>query len=204
MLWSGICSDPPPAARGGRRDAAARGSEPTISRCRMSRFTVLVLLCACLVGTRAAPATAQAERAALGAAVGVAGGAVVTLSAVVFRARFQREYLDSVDDLIHWQTLPMIGAPAAGILFGLAGREAHIGSIVGSTGGMLAGAAVGSGIGWIVSHTPESPWAGGVIGAGVGLTVGGLYMGLRGWSRDEDARLDYPGFLRFGLIVPTR
>lgn len=140
----------------------------------------------------------------MGAGIGVAGGAVVTISAIVFRARFQREYLDSFEDLIHWQTLPMIGAPAAGVIFGLAGEQALGGSIMGSTTGMLAGAAVGSGIGWLVSPLPEAPWAGAAIGAGVGLTLGGLYFGIRGWSREEDPGIDLPGFLRFGLSVPVK
>ncbi len=74
---------------------------------------------------------------------------------------FQREYLDTVEDLIHWQSIPMIAAPAAGVLFGVAGGDALTGAFVGSTAGLLAGAAVGAGIGWLAATTSESPWRAG-------------------------------------------
>lgn len=145
----------------------------------------------------------ELQRAAVGSAVGVAGGTVITISAIVARARFQREFLDSVDDLIHWQTIPMIAAPAAGAVFGLAGRDALVGSMIGSTAGLLVGAAVGTGLAMTLSNDDEWHWASGIMGAGLGLTVGGIAGGLLGWSRDDDPDLDYPGVLRFGLAVPV-
>lgn len=128
----------------------------------------------------------QAGRAAIGAGIGVGGGVVITLSVIVARARFQGEYLASVDDLLHWQTLPMILTPATGAIFGWRSREALEGSVKGSVGGMLVGTALGAGVGWLSSNSAESPWAGGVIGAGVGLTIGGIVMGLRGWANDDE------------------
>lgn len=169
----------------------------------MSRVVRSVLVALALLSALAGPAPAQAERVAAGAALGVAGGAVVTLSAIVWRARFQREYMDSADDLIHWQTLPMIAAPAAGVVFGLAGDDALGASFAGSVTGFVLGAAAGAGIGWIVSTNQESPWAGGVIGAGAGLTLGGLLGGLYAWSRDEGAELDLPRPLRLSIRVPV-
>lgn len=142
----------------------------------------------------------QVGRAAVGGAAGVAGGTVITLSVIVARARFSDVYLDSVEDLVHWQTLPMIVTPAVGAFFGWTSGEALRGSLIGSTGGMLIGTAVGAGIGWLASDQPESPWAGGVIGAGLGLTIGGVLMGARGWaesSGDNDARP-----VRLGVTVP--
>jgi hypothetical protein len=136
--------------------------------------------------------------------VGVAGGAVITLSIVVARARFQGEYLESIDDLIHWQSTPMLLTPAVGVMFGLAGRDPLVASIVGSTSGMVAGAAVGAGVGWLASGQTESPWAGAVIGAGVGMTAGGLLLGIRSWVRsaddDDDPALEEP--LRIGVKIP--
>lgn len=164
---------------------------------------MLVALFALLVdGAR--PAAAQERRAAVGAVVGAGGGAVITLSAIVARARFQRRYVDSADDLVHWQSIPMIAAPAAGILFGYAGHDAHVGSIVGSTSGMVLGALVGSSVGWISSRQPESPWASGVIGAGIGLTIGGLAGGLFAWSRDDDPEIAFPNALRLTFSVPIQ
>lgn len=169
----------------------------------MRTMTPMVMTLLLLFPLLAAPAPAQVGRAVVGGAAGVAGGAGVTLATVVARARFQREYLESVDDLIHWQSAPMIAAPAAGVLFGLAGEDALKGSIVGSSAGLVVGGAVGAGLGWVFSKDPEGPWAGGVIGAGVGLAAGGLLGGLRAWSRDEDADLAFPKELRFTFTIPV-
>ena len=131
-------------------------------------------------------------RAAIGAVVGVVGGVVITLAAVVVRARFQHEYLESVDNLIHWQSAPMILAPAAGVMFGLAGANALKGSVVGSVAGVAVGTALGALLGWMLAEYQEGPWAGAIIGAGVCLSAGGLYLGFRAWSRDEHAELEFP------------
>ncbi len=171
----------------------------------MSRLIWTCFLVLLLLPLGSGPASAQKlPRAAFGAGLGIAGGTVITVSAIVWRARFQREYLDSVEDLIHWQSLPMIAAPAAGVLFGIAGWEPLMGSIIGSTTGLLAGAAVGAGIGWMAATTPESPWAGGVIGAGIGLGIGGLLGGLRGLRENDDANPVVPNELRVGFSIPLR
>lgn len=156
-----------------------------------------------LISATAAPAPAQVRRAAIGAGLGLVGGTAVTLAAIVARARFQQEYIDSVDDLIHWQSVPMIAAPAAGVLFGLAGNEALEGSVIGSTAGLVFGAATGATVGWLLSTQQEAPWAGGVIGAGLGMTLGGIGGGLFEWSRDESSDLPFPRALRFAISIPA-
>jgi hypothetical protein len=139
----------------------------------------------------AKPLLAQATKAAIGTAVGVGGGAVITMSIVVARARFEGRYLESVDDLIHWQSVPMILTPAVGLFFGLGGVKPLNASIIGSVSGMAIGSAVGAGIGWIAASDQEAPWAGGVIGAGAGMVVGGLFLGGRAWL--ESRKDDEPG-----------
>ena len=137
----------------------------------------------------AKPLLAQATKAAIGTAVGVGGGAVITMSIVVARARFEGRYLESVDDLIHWQSVPMILTPAVGLFFGLGGAKPLNASIIGSVSGMAIGAAVGAGIGWMAASDQEAPWAGGMIGAGAGMVVGGLLLGGRAWlesRKDEE------------------
>ncbi|MEX2584527.1 MAG: glycine zipper 2TM domain-containing protein, partial [Gemmatimonadota bacterium] len=184
-----------------------RSNHETGLKMNRSRYRsgVFGLLLVALAGIPPLPAEAQQlTRPVVGAGVGVAGGAVITLSAIVYRARFQREYIDSVDDLIHWQTLPMILAPAAGVTFGLAGQDALMGSIVGSTSGMLVGAASGAGLGLLLSSEPEWPWAGGVIGAGLGMSLGGLALGFHRWAEDEDPDVDFPTILRFNITLPIQ
>lgn len=172
----------------------------------MMRAMILNAAAVLLLGPlTAAPAPAQqVGRAAIGGVVGIAGGAATTLATVVARARLQEEYVESADDLIHWQSVPMIAAPAAGMLFGLAGEDALKGSLVGSSAGLVIGATVGAGLGWLLSDSPEDPWAAGIVGAGVGLAAGGLIGGLRAWSRDEHADLEFPSALRFAITVPVR
>lgn len=169
----------------------------------MRRTAPILALILILSGGRPEPAPAQYEEEAIGVAVGAMGGTVVTLGVVVARARWQHNYLDSVDDLIHWQSTPMLIAPAVGLVFGLAGEDALRGSIVGSTTGLLVGAGVGAGLGWLLSDEQEWPWAGGVIGGAVGMTVGGIANGLIAWGRDEDAAIPLPKELRFGLTIPV-
>lgn len=131
-------------------------------------------------------ALGQAAKATMGTAVGIAGGVVITMSVVVARARFQEIYIDSAEDLIHWQSAPMLITPAVGLLFGIAGSEPLKGSVIGSTSGLLIGSAIGAGVGLIASTSAEGPWAGGVIGAGIGMTAGGLYLGIRNWIRSRE------------------
>ena len=147
----------------------------------------LFLLLLALVPTAPPPAAAQeVGHAVIGGGLGVAGGVAVTMAAVVARARFEHEYVHEPGDLIHWQSTPMIAAPAAGVAFGLAGEEALKGSIVGSITGLAVGAGVGAALGWILSDEAEWPWAGGVIGGGMGLAIGGLAGGLLAW-RDRES-----------------
>lgn len=155
-------------------------------------------------GSSPSSAFGQVAKATMGTAVGVAGGAVITMSVIVARARFQGEYLDAAEDLIHWQSLPMILTPAVGLAFGLAGKEALKGSVIGSTSGMVVGAALGAGVGWLSSSDLEAPWAGGAIGAGVGMTAGGLYLGIREWlkARNEDAALEARDPVRLEIRLP--
>jgi hypothetical protein len=169
----------------------------------MRPATAPTLLLTALLAAAPLPAAAQMERVALGGAIGVAGGAVVTFSGIVARARWQEHYIASVEDLIDWHSVPMIAAPAAGAIFGLAGEKAHKASIVGSTGGMLAGALIGTGLGHLVADDPEAPWAYAIVGAGVGLSIGGLAAGFIAWRNDEDPLIDLPKFLRFSVTLPV-
>lgn len=159
-----------------------------------------VLFAALLIPACGQAAAAQVARAALGSGLGLAGGAVITLSVIVARARFQGAYLESIDDLVHWQTVPLIVAPAVGVMFGLAGRDPLVASIIGSTAGLVFGATAGSVAGWLGSDSPEWPWAGGIIGAGAGLAIGGVLLGARAWLREGDK--DPPPAMSVGFRIP--
>lgn len=176
---------------------------------RMRRTISGLLVAGVWVALAAPGAMAQEEeagglaKAAIGGGLGVIGGAAMTLSIVVARAQLQEQFLDSPHDLIHWQTAPMIIGPAAGVVFGLAGEEVLVGSIVGSVLGLVGGAGIGAGAGWLVSAQPEAPWAGGVIGAGMGLAVGGVTGALIAWKgKDDGGSPDPAPSMRFGVRMP--
>jgi hypothetical protein len=116
-----------------------------------------------------------------GAVLGLIGGGVITLAIIVARARWWHVYLESVDDLVHWQGVPIAVGALTGLLFGWAGWWAFAGSVLGSISGLLAGAGVGATVGALVSSYPESPWAGGILGAAAGLTLGGVAWGIHWW-----------------------
>lgn len=164
----------------------------------ITRALLLVLVLNPLVP---APTRAQDEKPIIGAGLGVAAGTAITVGVVVARARWGRVYLDSPEDLIHWQSIPMIAAPAVGAFFGLTGDDALKGSIIGSSAGALVGAGVGAGLGWLLSDEQEWPWAGGVIGAALGMSVGGIYGGLTGWRKDHDPDIPFPDFMSVGFSV---
>lgn len=144
----------------------------------------------------------RAERAAIGGGVGIAGGVVVTLAVITARAHFQNEYLHAVEDLVHWQSTPMIAAPAAGIVFGLAGEDELRGSIVGSVTGLALGAGVGAGVGRLISDRSEAPWAGAIIGGGVGLAIGGILGGVLAWTDDDGSGPPAPAMQLVLVRVP--
>lgn len=158
-------------------------SNPDLLMRTVLRAGVLALVLLPLVPR---PATAQeVRRSAVGAGLGVLAGVGVTASVVVVRAQWQNRYLHEPGDLIHWQSAPMILAPAAGVAFGLAGEDAHRGSIVGSVSGLVVGSAVGAGLGWLLSDEPEWTWAGGTIGGGFGMALGGIAGGVLGWIEGD-------------------
>jgi hypothetical protein len=168
----------------------------------MSMRVLFLLVVLFLVPHFRHPALGQVARAAAGGAVGVAGGAVITLSVIVARARWQGVYLDSADDLIHWQSAPMIFTPAVGVFVGLAGKDPLVASVIGSSVGMAAGVVAGAGLGWMLSSSQEWPWAGGVIGAGVGMTIGGLTLGTRALLRQQSEGTGEAPAARIGVRLP--
>lgn len=160
-----------------------------------------------LLGTLPQPAAAQkVPRAALGAGLGVLGGVGITVANVVARAHWQNEFLNEPGDLIHWQSAPMILAPAAGVVYGLHSWEALGGSFIGSATGFVAGVGVGALVGRLTMDTPEGPWAGGAMGGGLGLAIGGLVGGYIGWKQHEEtgsAPLSLGVRVPAGLLLPA-
>lgn len=171
----------------------------------MQRLVLVWALAGALVASGAETAVGQSgalRRAAIGGALGIGGGSVATLAVIVARARFQSKYLDSPEDLVHWQTLPAIAGPVSGVVFGVAGDRVLWGSVIGSTSGLVAGAAVGAGLGAVLSDDPEWTWGGGVIGAGVGVSVGALVGAFVGWQETDDSERVSTSSIPISVRIP--
>lgn len=151
------------------------------------RTTLLAsALCAgsCLVAP--APARAQVGPALLGAGGGILVGGYTTLAIYVTKARFGR-YFFSPDELLEFNpaTLPLFVAPVAGAWLGAESSTALVRSAGWGALGMAGGAALGGLTGKLVSDSDEAPWAGAIIGGGVGLLTGVILGALDGL--DDDA-----------------
>ena len=156
---------------------------PPRTRRSPHRFLLPFLVAAVALTFRPEPARAQVGSAALGAVGGFAVGAYTTLAIYVTKARFGR-YLFSPDDLVSLspEFLPVIVGPVA---WGWIGAESST-ALARSAGwgalGFLGGVAAGGLTGKLVSDSDEAPWAGAIIGGGVGLLTGAILGALDGFD----------------------
>lgn len=145
----------------------------------MARRTAFLLILFALGALPGTPVSAQGERSLLGAAVGgvsgLASGGYITVAIVVARARFQDEYVFEIEDILDWESIPVIVGPAIGGTIGFFDDERLYRSVLTGAGGMLGGAGVGLLLGHYFWGTPDGRWAGASIGAGAGLALGALF-----------------------------
>jgi hypothetical protein len=168
-------------------------------RYRSTPASLLLPLCWVLLllgSTRSAQA--QVGPALLGAAGGLLVGGYTTVTIYVTKARFGR-YLFSTDELLSLrpETLPVLVGPVAGAWVGAEsstalGRSAAWGAL-----GLAGGAALGGLTGRLLSDADEAPWAGAVIGGGVGLLTGAILGAIDGL--DDDPGGGAPVNLTFSL-----
>jgi hypothetical protein len=145
-----------------------------------------VVLAGALAQTR--PAQAQIVSGAVGAVGGVGAGGYVTLAVVVLRAQYGH-YLHDAEDLLGWQTVPVLLGAGVGTAVGVWDADRMVTGFAYGAAGTLVGGTIGYLIGPLIWKRPEGKWAGGAIGAGVGMAAGyflGVFM-----PRDGIA----PGFL---------
>lgn len=176
-------------ASGGLFNSACRAhrteSMPPRSRRSLNRLFAPFVVVAVALAVRPEPARAQVGSAAVGAVGGFAVGAYTTLAIYVTKARFGR-YLFSPDDLVSLspEFLPVIVGPVAWGWIGAEsstalGRSAGWGAL-----GLIGGAAAGGLTGKLVSDSDEAPWAGAIIGGGIGLLTGAILGALDGFDDD--------------------
>ena len=137
----------------------------------MKRLTVIVLLSAALLGGSGRAAHAQLWTAALGGIAGTMSGGYITLSIVVARAQMGH-YLHEPQDLLDWKSLPVLIGGGTGAALGMWAPDRLGTGVVYGSAATLAGGTLGFIIGSAVSERPEGKWAGGAIGAGLGMAIG--------------------------------
>lgn len=142
----------------------------------MSQIRKTVLIAVLAAGALPAPARAQGSylAAALGAGAGLVAGGYVTVAVVVARAQIEQEYVFGLDDILDWESIPVIVGPATGVALGLWDDDRLVRTVIGGAGGTLAGAGLGLLLGDRLWDPPEGRWAGAAIGAGAGLVLGAL------------------------------
>lgn len=146
---------------------------------RMTRSTnqgALVLAFA-LALSLAAPRPAEAQGPVLGGTLGGVGGLVagttVTLGLIVANARMERDFIHGPGDIISLQGIPIVAGLAGGIWFGAAEPDRLDEASAWTGAGMTIGAGLGALIGEAVTRDdPSGKWAGGVMGAAVGVLAG--------------------------------
>ena len=143
----------------------------------------------------ARPAQGQIASGALGALAGLTSGGYATLAVVVARAQYGH-YLHDADDLLGWNSVPVLMGVGIGTAVGVWDEDRMITGFAYGAGGAAIGGALGFVIGPQIWKRPEGKWAGGAIGAGAGMVAGyflGVLMPQEGIA---------PGFLRSNSAIP--
>jgi hypothetical protein len=135
------------------------------------RMAVVILMVLLMLGSSRAANAQRAVTGAFGVASGTLSGGYITLSIVVARAQMGH-YLHSMSDIMSWNALPvLIGGSVGGALGVWDPDRLMTGAVYGSAGAVVGGA-TGFVVGRVVSKRPEAQWAGGAIGAGLGMAIG--------------------------------
>lgn len=162
-------------------------------------------VCAALLGLTLflAPVRAAGQEAenrilpaAIGAVMGAGGGGYIALAVIVAEARVGR-YVHDIDDVLGWRSVPVVAGGLAGAALGFYDRDRLEAAVLYGAAGVGAGAAIGWGVGNLLSDTPEGRWAGAAIGAGLGMMAGNIYGILNPRNGGGSA-----GDLSFSISIP--
>lgn len=159
-----------------------------------ARNLLAALVLTAALGTPRA-AHAQLASGAVGALAGLTSGGYATLAVVVARAQFGH-YLHDAEDLLGWNSVPVLLGVSIGTAVGVWDADRMITGFAYGAGGALVGGTIGFVVGPKIWPRPEGKWAGGAIGAGVGMATG-YFLGVLIPQKDIA-----PGFLRNSSAVP--
>ncbi len=141
------------------------------------------------------PADAQVLSGVIGAGAGVTSGGYVTLAVVVLRAQYGH-YLHDAEDLLGWQSVPVLLGAGVGTAVGVWDADRMVTGFAYGASGALVGGIAGYLLGPVIWKRPEGKWAGGAIGAGMGMAAG-YFLGV--FNPREDLT---PRFLKSASAIP--
>ena len=139
-------------------------------------LTAALVIFALSATARPAHAQERLLSGAIGAAAGLTSGGYVTLAIVVARAQYGH-YLHDVEDLIGWQSVPVLIGIGVGTAVGVWDADRMMTGWVYGASGALTGGTIGYLMGPVMWKRPEGKWAGAAIGAGVGMAAG-YFLGV--------------------------
>lgn len=124
----------------------------------------------------------------------IAGGTVAGLAAVlavvVAQAHLWQRYVESVADLVGWPLVPGVLVLVAVLAVELSPRCRSRWVAIGGSVAMFAGIGLGILVGAMFIPAPEGRWAGGIVGAGLGVVAGGATGAVHGCRRRGDEEED--------------
>jgi hypothetical protein len=144
---------------------------------RSPRSSCLLIAVLLLLAPRLTPRLAAQEPqsrivpALLGGVAGIAGGGYIALATVVLESRFGR-YIHDEKDFFGWHSVPVLAGATIGTAVGLWDPDRLYRTVLFGAAGFGAGIGLGVAAGDLFGETPEARWAGGAIGAGIGLIIG--------------------------------
>lgn len=162
-------------------------------------ISVALLLVAVPAGAAAQRLESRLAATGVGAVAGVAGGGYISLSIIVAESRVGR-YVHDFRDVLGWRSVPVIAGGAIGAGVGAISPRRLEAAILYGAIGLGAGALAGIGVGSVFWEPPEGRWAGAAIGAGVGLMVGNM-LGILYPYRAADGGDDNTGSAGIPLMV---
>jgi hypothetical protein len=158
------------------------------------RRTTNALFAAVLLGLPlAAPGTLAAQETNIPAALagglaGAASGGYIAISVIVAESRAGK-YMHSMQDALGWRSAPVLIGGVTGVVVGATSPDRLLRTVVYGSVGTVAGTGVGVVVGKLIWDGPEAKWAGGAIGAGLGMAIGsslGLFLPHPGGEDDPE------------------
>jgi hypothetical protein len=131
-------------------------------------------------GTTALQAQSSIPAALVGGVAGAGSGGYIGIAVIVAESRAGR-YMHSFKDELGLHSLPVLIGGGTGIFLGATAPDRLYRTILYGSFGTLAGTGAGVVVGKLVWKGPEAKWAGGAIGAGVGMAIGstlGVFLPL--------------------------